>query len=179
MTKRKILLPVGIVMGGIVLPALTGLSPFWGIFLGSQLSPLLAVVEGPRGDQLRSAGWASWTRFETFRARTSSFAAKIDKRYDLRGRWRRLDAGGKLRALDERFGLRAKAKALLQVLKSAARNVAVFLERRGVTARAKMLWRRTGIPRWWADFSQQQILRARMRDVEMREQQRGFNEFGL
>ena len=105
----------------------------------------------------------------------------VDAKYDLSGRWSRFDAVGRWRRFDERFRLTEKictvGGQLWRPLRALYRRSMAFLERRGVMARAKALWERTGLPRRLRAWEQSQILQARMRQVAERERggpSRGF-----
>lgn len=161
---------LGVLTGGVLLPLISGggLRPnFFGALLGYQLGPMLGVVTGPRGDQLRAAGWEAWRYFETARKRTTYELAALDDRYDLRGRWSRFDAPGRWTRFDGRLGVTDKARAigarLLVALRAVGARVGAYLERRGIAAKARKYWRETGIPKRWREFQQEQILKAQMR----------------
>jgi len=157
-------------VGGSLLLAGSG-NAFLGGVLGSQLAPLLSTADGAAGERSRAAGWEAWAAFLAARARAARAWRAADARFDLSGRWRRLDLPRRARRFDARFDCSGKARAAGRRAVELGSSLLALLERRGVTGKARRLWQRTGLPARWREFEQEQLLRARMR--QLRDQEGG------
>ena len=163
---------LGLCVVGVGVGALAGGGAI-GALLGSQLAPMLAQVQGPNGETFRKAGWATWSRVLKVKSGVLKFWRRADADYDIRGRITRFDAPGKWTKLDAAFDLTGKMRAAAQLLRrflwvplvALWGNVGQFCNRSGITKTATAAWEKTTIPAQWRAFEQEQVLRARMRQM--------------
>lgn len=156
--------------GGFVFgPILFG-SSVLGLVIGVQLGPLLAFVEGPRGERIRAAGWESWRLWRIQADRANKTWAIVQREAEERGVtevlrracYRVIDwdhqTGFSRRCIE--WAHTAWSLVLLMWARFAASRVA---------RQACALWRRTTIPSRWSDFKQRAILQARMAHIRRAE----------
>ena len=174
------------IFGGFFLLPVIGISPWLGMLLGWQFAPLLAIAEGSVGESCRKAGWEANLRCKAIKDRAIKEWETADAKWDLRGRWVAFDARGKWAAFSAEYDVPGRVATLMalfvaKVWEPLKRLVAQLLERleeRGLVTKTRALWVQTGIPAWYAKqveaWRDNQVLRARMRQVEARENG-GFN----
>ena len=171
---------LGILAGLFALPII-GFDPFLGALIGWQFAPLLSIIEGEVGENFRKAGWEADVRRAKVQDRAVELWASADAKWGLRDRWVKFDARGKLVMLNDRYALTERA-ALVGAwlvarvwvpLKACALRCLARLEDKGIAPKARALWQRTGIPQWcrrqYQAFEDSQVLRARMRQIELKE----------
>lgn len=80
-----------------------------GALLGWQLAPVLAGVDGPKGERLRLAGWEASGRWKALVVQAKEAWRIANARYDLSGRWARFDAPRRWGTFDKRFDVTGRA----------------------------------------------------------------------
>ena len=173
-------------MSGLLLLPLIGIDRWLGVLLGWQFAPLLSIVQGSTGENCRKAGWETNQRVKAARERVVTKWETADEKYNLRSRWIEFDARGKCTAFSEKHDLPGKWRLAAGVLvakvvtplKLYAKLMLAKLEDTGIAPRIRELWQRTGVPQWLSSqykaFEDNQVLRARMRQIEIKERNSGF-----
>ena len=153
---------LGATGGFLVGPILFG-SSLLGLVIGVQLGPVLAFMEGPRGDRVRAAGWEAWRIWRIQVKRAGKAWLAVEREAEARGVTRVLRQGwARLLEWDEQTGVSRRCVGCAQVAWSIMLLAWARLRASRVAHAAGALWQRTTVPRRWNDFKQRAILQARM-----------------
>lgn len=152
--------------GGLVLGVTVVRSVLLGLIIGVQLAPLLAFMEGSRGERVRLAGWETWRLCQIQLRRSEKGWGVVQREAEARGVSPALRrAWARVLGWNERTGASRRALEIARAAAFAAERAWVRFAASGIARQLHALWRRTTIPRRLEDLKQRAILQARMADV--------------
>lgn len=160
---------IGMMLGEILLGSM-----ILGMVLGAQIAPALGFIEGPRGDQIRAAGWRAarcCARLAFDICATFDTMETWAHQSGLTRAWRLFirRSAAVLRIIMDKTDARGKALALRRLLSWLCTQARYLWKCSRVPSLWSSFWSRTGISRRLREYKQRSILNARIHALRARE----------